>query len=147
MDAEIKVVGEGVVSEPVEMKVDDNVRLEPSRKSGFDPKKTQDARYEPEGDEGGVIAPRKKDTREDGGVVLSGFTISYYTGDQMTTTEAIQTFDTVDDAKASVVNAKTCYALIEGRGVKMCQITSGAPRISIGDKEVWVYIEGEWKKV
>jgi len=120
--------------------------LETSLKPGFDPLKVGDARYDQPDNEGGIIAPTKHRIESEGTVMLTGFKVSYYVGNEITSNDVRQDFDTVDDAKASIINAKSCYA-ITPRGLKLVEITAGAPRISEGDKETWIYIEGSWKRL
>jgi hypothetical protein len=141
METEVKITGEGTVIGPSE------IILDTSNKIGFDPKKTQDAKFDAVDEEGGIIVPRKKEKKENGGVILSGFAVSYWLNGQMVTTECIQNFDTVDDAMVTVISSKMCYVLVEGHGIKLCQIASGAPKISVENKESMIYIDGAWKRI
>ena len=135
--------GEGAVVEPI---IINEPVLEASPKPGFDPLKVGDARFDQPDNEGGVIAPTKRRIESEGAVMLTGIKVSYYVGAEITSHDVRQDFDTVDDAKASIINSKSCYAMTP-RGLKLAEIAAGAPRISEGDKETWIYIEGAWKRL
>jgi hypothetical protein len=151
MEAEVKVEGVGVVeaapvieyipveltNERVPMSDDGIPILETSHKAGFDPRGVADPRTDNPDNEGGIIAPVKRKRDVEGAVMLTGFKASYFVGNDQTSQDIRQDFDSIDDAKASIINSKSCYA-VTSRGLKLAQIVSGAPRISVGDKEAWI---------
>lgn len=139
MDIEVTVSGEGIVGE---QRAED---LPVSTKPGFDPNKTQDVRFDAGDEEGGIIAPSKPNRSVEGSVILTGIKVAYYVGEERVSKDVRDIFDSENDAKAAVVNSKTYYAQTT-RGLKLVTIISGAPKISVGDVERWIYIEGEWKK-
>ena len=166
MDAELKVEGVGIVeqtptvdeqpaveyipiektNERVPMDSDGVPVLEKSYKRGFDPNSVADPRQDFPDNEGGVIVPTNRKSESESNVMLTGFKVTYFIGNDQTSQDVRQDFDSIDDAKASIINAKSCYALTP-RGLKLAQIIAGAPRISIGEKEAWIYIEGGWKRL
>lgn len=119
--------------------------IESSTRIGFDPTKVSDPRIDV-GDEGGIIAPgRGRDNTAPGSVMLTGIKVSYYIDGSLVSKDVRDYFDNIDDAMATILTPTT-YVMNTNRGIKMCKIDAGAPRISVNDRETHIFIQGSWKK-
>ena len=136
-----------------------------SESPGFDNSAAQDARLESPV-EGGVTNPLHStgpmkfngDSASEGGLVkpgkspaltsefeLSGFHAEVKTSTGMTSVQITQTFKDVEMAKASINGDK--YLMAANFGFIPCPITRGAPIICNGERQLFEYIDNQWRRV
>lgn len=147
-----------------------NPKLTESDKPGFNPNEEQDARYDnkveggiarpqttgpqkTDGDaakEGMQVKPRKPPEDKSNKYEVSGFTVNYEPkpGDGLIGVEICDYFDDIESAQASINGDKYLMPLAEG-GFKVVTISSGAPKISHQERELYEYMNDErsWRRV
>jgi len=157
-----------VPAEPPD-KFTENPELTESNKPGFDPGTLQDPRMDEKveggiarpqttgphktdgdaGKEGQQIKPRKPPEDKGNKFEMAGFTVSFEEkpGQGLVSVEITDYFDDVETAQASVNGDKYLMPLAEG-GFKIVTISSGAPKISYQERELYVYLheKNQWIK-
>jgi hypothetical protein len=127
--------------------------LEDSPKAGFNQNAVQDALSD-ESEEGGVVKPKKqvdfgdsggsvvfnKDHRSDSAVVMYGFSV---TMPDNSVFEVDKEFNNIETAMSTINNNK--YMMIVNNEPILVDIIDGEPRISVGDVEKKMYINGTWE--
>lgn len=151
-------------------KFTDNPVLTESNKPGFDPQAKQDARFD-DSKEGGISRPQTTgphktdgDASKEGMQIkpkvastdvknqfeMSGFSVSYEAkkGQGLISLEIRDHFIDLETAQASV-NGDRYLMPLEGSGFKVVKITTGAPKISFEEREIYIHLndKGVWSRV
>jgi len=165
-----KSVEKTIPKETPEAKFVENPSVIESDKPGFDPGTKQDARYN-SAVEGGISRPRTTGpNKTNGGSIsegmqikstkppadvsnkfsMSGFTVSFEEtpGQGLISLEITDYFNDLETAQASINGDKYLMPLSNG-GFKIVQISSGAPKISYQDRELYQYLNDKnmWSRV
>lgn len=148
----------------------EQTELKNSEKTGFNPNSKQDARYDTsqeggvarpqttgpqktDGDaskEGHMIKPSPPPKNIDGKYEVSGFNVSYEekAGQGLISHAIMDYFDNMETAQASVNGSKYLMSLADG-GFKVVSISSGAPKISFDEREIYCYTNDKnvWSRI
>jgi len=150
-----------------ESKFTDDPTLTESNKKQFDVSGAQDARKDSD-DEGGVMVQRtagthknndaameggqlkaqpnmERDSKE-GQFEMTGFTVEYKgPGGGLKSIQVRDYFEDLDTAYASINGDKYLMPMDNG-GFKISTITGGAPIVSMNERQMYIYKDGNWAK-
>lgn len=138
----------------VKIKVDPNT-LPISEKTGYNPNTIQSPLTSRD-IEGGIVKPKKQrgvnltqggklfnknGSRTDESIIMNGFFVEGTDGSMV---EVDKEYATLEVAMSTVINSKYMM-VIDGEPV-LAEIIEGEPRITVGDVERNIYINGSWNK-
>jgi len=149
----------------IELKKGELPAMPKSKNPGFDPSSVQDVRSNNE-IEGGIINTKTtemmkeqvSDPANEGGQIIpdididsvddkyeiAGFTVEYSINEKTKTVQVRDYFDDIETAQASINKNK--YLMPIKDGYKVAVIISGVPILCYNERQIYSYINEEWKR-